>query len=112
MLILPLLSSCEPCDCQPTEEEPVVNCYNVRYEAEGSGSYTVSYWNGTGGAEANVDVVGSWEYEFDVCTPYSVWIQVSPLDFGDYSCKIYLDDVLWKEASGEAGCAILATPLP
>lgn len=114
LLALPLLSGCEPCDCQPTEEEPVVNCYTLRYEAENNGNelYNIVYFNGTGGQENYQNLSGLWEYEFDICTPYTANITLVGTDFGEYSVRIYLDDVLWKEANSTSSCTIPPTPLP
>ena len=107
LLALPLLSSCEPCDCQPNEpDEPVVNCYTLRYETEGTGLYNLGYLNEYGGSTGDYFVTGSWEYEFDVCTPYFAALNITSNEMGAYSCRIYLDDVLWKEVSGEIECGI------
>ena len=116
MLVLPLLSSCEPCECQPTVEEPVVNCYTVRYEATGTEDYNLfNVVNSTGGLDFYNNAANSdWNYEFEACTGQYVGLALDgPITtISNYSIKIYLDDVLFKEANGTGDLFITQTPLP
>jgi hypothetical protein len=80
-------------------------CYTVRYEATGNDDfYLFGIYNSTGGVDSyNLVANQNWSYEFNACTGRLVGMSLSgseQLPNAAFSLKIFLNDVLWKEANG------------
>jgi hypothetical protein len=97
--------------CQATNPTPSPNAimHTVKLETSGSSQYDIKYYNETQSYCDNVNHNGNWTYQFQ--TKGKIWLMVgaersnnSPL--GLYECKIYIDGVLWKNASGNSASAI------
>jgi|688.fasta_scaffold1028619_2 hypothetical protein len=110
------LNSCTPNNPQPNPSpNPNAIMHTVKLETSGSSQYSILYKNETESICTNADYNGNWSYQFQ--TEGNLWLQVqvnksqnSPL--GLYECKIYIDGVLWKFASGNVSAVIQAYYAP
>lgn len=110
------LASCTPNNPQPNPSpNPNAIMHTVKLETSGSSQYSILFKNETESICTNADYNGNWSYQFQ--TEGNLWLQVqvnksqnSPL--GLYECKIYIDGVLWKFASGNVSAVIQAYYVP
>lgn len=98
--------------CQATNPNPSPNAimHTVKLETSGSSQYDINYKNETGSNCTNYDYNGNWSYQFQTKGNLWLYVQVGKSNNNDplglFECKIYIDGVLWKNATGNIGCVI------
>ena len=104
------LASCTPNNPQPNPSpNPNAIMHTVKLETSGSSQYSILYRNETGSICTNTDYNGNWSYQFQTKGNLFILLSVnksSSSPIGLYECKIYIDGVLWKNATGDVHCEI------